>query len=107
MICPGPLASGPGLSMCGDVRQGRDDGHPGLRWWWGVCNVWRAVGGCLEWFEWFWVVAGSAGWLSGLWFCGFGVGVVGLVGSPCDGFCMVVCGDCCVGVMFENSTVCL
>lgn len=78
-----------------------------LRWWWGVCNVWRAVGGCLEWFEWFWVVAGSAGWLSGLRFCGFGVGVVGLVGSPCDGFCMVVCGDCCVGVMFENSTVCL
>ena len=71
-----------------------------------MCNVWRAVGGCLEWFEWFWVVAGSAGWLSGLRFCGFGVGVVGLVGSPCDGFCMVVCGDCCVGVMFENSTVC-
>ncbi|EFS88371.1 hypothetical protein HMPREF9603_00003, partial [Cutibacterium acnes HL001PA1] len=39
--------------------------------------------------------------------CGFGVGVVGLVGSPCDGFCMVCVGIVVVGVMFENSTVCL
>ncbi|AXM05785.1 hypothetical protein DXN06_00320 [Cutibacterium acnes] len=49
-------------------------------------------------------LAGSAGWF---WDRGFGVGVVGLVGSPCDGFCMVCVGIVVVGVMFENSTVCL
>ena len=55
-------------------------------------------GGVVGWFC--WLVLGS-------WFCGFGVGVVGLVGSPCDGFCMVCVGIVVVGVMFENSTVCL
>ena len=50
---------------------------------------------------WFcWLVLGS-------WFCGFGVGVVGLVGSPCDGFCAGGVGIVAVGVMLENSTVCL
>ena len=50
---------------------------------------------------------GAACVVLGSWFCGFGVGVVGLVGSPCDGFCMVCVGIVVVGVMFENSTVCL
>ena len=56
-------------------------------------------------------MAGSAGWFCwlvlGSWFCGFGVGVVGLVGSPCDGFCAGGVGIVAVGVMLENSTVCL
>ncbi|EGR92287.1 hypothetical protein HMPREF1162_1931 [ [[Propionibacterium] namnetense SK182B-JCVI] len=55
-------------------------------------------GGVVGWFC--WLVLGS-------WFCGFGVGVVGLVGSPCDGFCAGGVGIVAVGVMLENSTVCL
>jgi len=48
-------------------------------------------GGVVGWFC--WLVLGS-------WFCGFGVGVVGLVGSPCDGFCMV-----CVGIVVAGGGV--
>ena len=71
--------------------------------------VWLA--GSAGWFCWLVLLAGSAGWFCwlvlGSWFCGFGVGVVGLVGSPCDGFCAGGVGIVAVGVMLENSTVCL
>ena len=39
--------------------------------------------------------------------CVVGAGVVGLVGSPCDGSAAWCGGVVAVGVMFENSTVCL
>lgn len=66
----------------------------------GECSgmVFRAAALVVVW------LAGSAGWF---WDRGFGVGVVGLVRSPYDGFCMVCVGIVVVGVMFENSTVCL
>ena len=72
------------------------DGGGGFRYGFPGCCF--GGGGVVGWFC--WLVLGS-------WFCGFGVGVVGLVGSPCDGFCMVCVGIVVVGVMFENSTVCL
>jgi len=73
----------------------------------GWCGLGCVIWFVLVWFSglllWWW-----CGWLVlGSWFCGFGVGVVGLVGSPYDGFCMVCVGIVVVGVMFENSTVCL
>ncbi|WP_284964846.1 hypothetical protein [Cutibacterium namnetense] len=57
------------------------------------------------WCGWLVLLAGLG--IMVLWFCGFGVGVVGLVGSPCDGFCAGGVGIVAVGVMLENSTVCL
>ncbi|WP_284962599.1 hypothetical protein, partial [Cutibacterium acnes] len=76
--------------------------------WCGLgCVIWFVLvwfSGLLLWWWCGWLVllAGSAGWFCwlvlGSWFCGFGVGVVGLVGSPCDGFCMVCVGIVVVGV---------
>lgn len=70
MICPGPLASGPGLSMCGDVRQGRDDGQ---RSWicvgGGVCVMFGGPSGAA------WSGLSGSGWwlvlLVGFRDCGF------------------------------------